>query len=69
MATYGEIRRVLRETNARWQALPTPRDSDTVVEHPLGVGAPERLQPASEVPPVRLAPVLESHPTSNTGSG
>ncbi|MBO3745267.1 hypothetical protein J5X84_04240 [Streptosporangiaceae bacterium NEAU-GS5] len=65
MATYGEIRRLLRETDARWQTAATPADDEQVPEFPLGASPPADLAPAEQTAPLDLAALLREHPTAN----
>jgi C1A family cysteine protease len=65
MPTYGEIRRALSESEARWQTDPGPGDDQQVTEHALGVPSDAQLVPAAEVAPVDLAAIVAEHPTAN----
>jgi C1A family cysteine protease len=65
MPTYGEIRRALSESEARWQTDPGPADDQQVFEHALGVPSDEQLVRAAEVAPIDLAAIVAEHPTAN----
>lgn len=65
MPTYGEIRRALTESQARWQTDPGPGDDQQVVAHPLGVPSDEHLTPAAEAEPVDLPAIIAENPTAN----
>lgn len=65
MSTYGEIRRAVRDADARWQVHPAAADDERVPEHPLGIANPERLARAENAAPVDLSRVLAGLPTAN----
>src|SRR3954451_15991600 len=65
MATYGEIRRALADSGARWQTIADVEYSQQVPTHPLGAVPPENLRAASEVPELDFATLLADNPTHN----
>src|SRR5579884_3919213 len=64
MATIGQLRQALQESNARWRPLPLPDNVD-IPTHPLGVPSDAQLMPAEKAPPVDMASVLATYTTPN----
>jgi len=64
MATFGELRRLLADNNATWQALPLS-DRTRIKKHPLGVPSAERLVLDAKAPAVDLQAVLGTYTTTN----
>lgn len=60
--TYGELRKVLKDTNASWSLHPGPADEEEIPQHPLGV--PENIPKIDRVIPVDLSRVLAEVATS-----